>query len=46
MVAGGLAEKVVQERVVGFSFPDCGKLPPPVIMVQMVSFRYVKDKVN
>ena len=46
MVAGGLAEKVVQDKVVGFSFPDCGKLPPPVIMVQQVSFRYEKGKVG
>ena len=46
MVAGGLAEKVVQDKVVAFSFPDCGDLPPPVIMVQQVSFRYTKDKVS
>ena len=46
MVAGGLAEKVVQDKVVSFSFPDCGKIPPPVIMVQQVSFRYEKGKVG
>ena len=46
MVAGGLAEKVVHDKVVSFLFPDCGKLPPPVIMVQMVSFRYEKSKVR
>ena len=46
MVAGGLTEKVVQDKVVSFSFPDCGGLPPPVIMVQLVSFRYGPDKVK
>lgn len=45
MVAGGLTEKVIQDKVVSFSFPDCGILPPPVIMVQHVSFRYGPDKV-
>lgn len=45
MVAGGLTEKVVQDKVVAFSFADCGSLPPPVIMVQQVSFRYEKGKV-
>ena len=45
MVAGGLTEKVIQDKVVSFSFPDCGILPPPVIMVQHVSFRYAPDKV-
>lgn len=34
MVAGGLAEKVVNDKVVQFSFPDCGSIPPPVIMVR------------
>ena len=27
-------------QVVSFVFPDCGGIPPPVIMVQGVSFRY------
>lgn len=40
MVAGGLTEKVTNDKVVQFYFPDCGKVPPPVIMVQNVSFRY------
>jgi ATP-binding cassette subfamily F protein 2 len=40
MVAAGLTEKVVQDRAVNFSFPDCGKIPPPVLMVQNVSFAY------
>jgi len=40
MVAGGLAEKVVADKTLSFSFPSCGTIPPPVIMVQNVSFRY------
>lgn len=40
MVQGGLAERVVQDRTLSFYFPDCGKIPPPVIMVQNVSFTY------
>lgn len=43
MVAGGLVEKVVSEKVVQFYFLDCGTIPPPVIMVQNVSFRYKDD---
>lgn len=40
MVAGGLTEKVVSDKTVSFHFPSCGAIPPPVIMVQNVSFRY------
>lgn len=40
MVASGLTEKVTTDKVVNFYFPSCGKVPPPVIMVQNVSFRY------
>lgn len=40
MVADGLTQKVVGDRTVSFCFYDCGKIPPPVIMVQNVSFRY------
>jgi len=40
MVAGGLAEKVVADKTLSFYFPSCGTIPPPVIMVQNVSFRY------
>jgi len=40
MVADGLTEKVVSDRTVSFCFYSCGKIPPPVIMVQNVSFRY------
>jgi len=40
MVANGLTEKVAGEKSVSFCFYSCGELPPPVIMVQNVSFRY------
>uniref|UniRef100_A0A182S6N6 ABC transporter domain-containing protein n=1 Tax=Anopheles maculatus TaxID=74869 RepID=A0A182S6N6_9DIPT len=40
MVAQGLTEKAVDEKQLNFSFPSCGTIPPPVIMVQNVSFRY------
>ncbi|KAF4531196.1 hypothetical protein B566_EDAN017858 [Ephemera danica] len=40
MVAQGLTEKVTNDKVVQFYFPSCGTIPPPVIMVQNVSFRY------
>jgi len=40
MVASGLTEKVSDDKMLNFSFPSCGKIPPPVIMVQNVSFRY------
>merc|ERR1712241_1262844 len=40
MVAGGLTEKVKADRDVSFYFYSCGEIPPPVIMVQNVSFRY------
>jgi len=40
MVAGGLTDKVVTDKNVSFYFPSCGTIPPPVIMVQNVSFRY------
>ena len=31
-------------QVISFSFPDCGEIPPPVIMVQGVSFRYAPER--
>ncbi|CRL04477.1 CLUMA_CG017559, isoform A [Clunio marinus] len=40
MVASGLTEKAVDDKMLTFSFPSCGTIPPPVIMVQNVSFRY------
>ncbi|CAF0970022.1 unnamed protein product [Brachionus calyciflorus] len=43
MVDGGLTEKVVSDKLLSFSFPDCGKLPPPVLSVQNVNFRYKNE---
>ncbi|XP_006814553.1 ATP-binding cassette sub-family F member 2-like [Saccoglossus kowalevskii] len=43
MVAGGLADRVVADKTLSFYFPDCGKVPPPVLMVQNVSFKYGDD---
>jgi len=43
MVAGGLTERVTSDKTVQFYFPSCGTIPPPVIMVQNVSFRYQDD---
>merc|ERR1712029_1175647 len=40
MVAGGLTERVTSDHQISFNFYSCGTIPPPVIMVQNVSFRY------
>ncbi|CAK5028480.1 unnamed protein product [Meloidogyne enterolobii] len=40
MIAGGLTEKVVLEQTKQFYFFEPDNIPPPVIMVQHVSFRY------
>merc|ERR1712218_364850 len=40
MVADGLTQKVTTDKSVSFYFFSCGTIPPPVIMVQKVSFRY------
>jgi len=40
MVAEGLTESVKADKNVSFNFFSCGTIPPPVIMVQNVSFRY------
>lgn len=40
MVNQGLTEKVTSDKTVTFRFLPCGTIPPPVIMVQNVSFRY------
>merc|ERR1719187_3152900 len=40
MVAEGLTEKVTADRSVSFCFYSCGTIPPPVLHVQNVSFRY------
>lgn len=44
MVEGGLTQKVHRDKSVEFYFPDCGKLPPPVLGVEKVSFRYDDNK--
>uniref|UniRef100_A0A5S6QHJ5 ABC transporter domain-containing protein n=1 Tax=Trichuris muris TaxID=70415 RepID=A0A5S6QHJ5_TRIMR len=43
MVSSGLTEKVVQDKVKQFYFFEPGYVPPPVIMVQHISFRYGAD---
>lgn len=40
MVNAGLTEKVTADKLVEFYFPACGKIPPPVLMIQNISFRY------
>ena len=47
MIASGLTEAVVPETEVTFKFEDCGKLPPPVMQFDKVSFHYERtpDKV-
>lgn len=40
MVDKGLTERVTGDKQLSFYFFDCGTIPPPVIMVQNVSFRY------
>lgn len=40
MVDKGLTERVTADRQLSFYFFDCGTIPPPVIMVQNVSFKY------
>ncbi|XP_059174746.1 ATP-binding cassette sub-family F member 2-like [Physella acuta] len=40
MVDSGLTERVASDKTVSFYFPSCGVIPPPVIMVQHVSFQY------
>merc|ERR1711970_1050183 len=40
MVDGGLTERVSRDKTVTFYFPDCDNIPPPVLMVQHVSFKY------
>lgn len=40
MVNAGLTEKVTSDKLVEFYFPACGQIPPPVLMIQNISFRY------
>jgi len=44
MIDNGLAELVVTDRLYSFKFNECGKLPPPVLQLQNVSFGYSPDK--
>lgn len=44
MIESGLTEKVQSDRNISFYFPDCGKLPPPVLAVEHVSFGYDEAK--
>ncbi|XP_014783204.1 ATP-binding cassette sub-family F member 2 [Octopus bimaculoides] len=44
MVDSGLTEKVISDKTLAFFFPSCGTLPPPIVMVQHVYFRYAPDK--
>ncbi|CAL1386990.1 unnamed protein product [Linum trigynum] len=43
MERGGLAEKVVRDKVLIFRFVDVGKLPPPVLQFVEVSFGYTPE---
>jgi len=43
MVEKGLTEKVSADKTLSFYFLECGNIPPPVIQVQNVSFRYKDD---
>lgn len=43
MTDGGLTEKPQNDKILSFYFFGCGSIPPPVIMVQNVSFRYTDD---
>ena len=40
MEAAGLTKAVVHHKTFQFQFPDCEKLPPPVLPFQNVSFAY------
>lgn len=44
MVDGGLTDRVGADKNLAFYFPECGKIPPPVIQVQNVSFQYSEGK--
>jgi len=45
MVRGGLTEKVSEDRTIQMRFPECGKIAPPVLMLQEVTFGYSADKI-
>jgi ATP-binding cassette subfamily F protein 2 len=44
MERGGLAEKVVRDKVLTFRFTDVGKLPPPVLQFVDLKFGYTSDQ--
>ena len=44
MMAKGLTEPVTHESTFTFNFPDCAKLPPPVLPFINVSFAYSGKK--
>lgn len=48
MIAKGpdLINALSSTQTLSFYFPPCGKIPPPVIMVQNVSFKYTEDAVS
>lgn len=41
-----LINALSSSQTLSFCFPPCGKIPPPVIMVQNVSFKYTEDAVS
>lgn len=43
MVAQGLTEKVIDDKILNFYFPSCGKVPPPVIMVQVSHYHFIRQ---
>jgi ATP-binding cassette subfamily F protein 2 len=45
MIEGGLTERVVTDSQFIFSFTDVGKLPPPVLTFNGVSYGYSADKI-
>jgi len=44
MIEGGLTQKVQVDKGISFYFPDCEKLPPPVLAVNHISFGYREDR--
>jgi len=44
MEAAGLVEKVIEEKTLGFWFPECGPLPPPIMHLDNVAFSYSGKK--
>ena len=44
MVAAGLTQPVIRETTFKFRFPDCQKVPPPVLPFTNVSFSYSGKK--